>query len=128
MVGGCDLLGAYPEEVAEGDVAQRDDVVDGPAVAVVGGEPELGADDLAAEDGHVAVELVAGVPLQDAGPGVLPRGGGVVEAAHPAHRLRLQGPPVEHPHQQIRLRCTHNCEYSTESDQRNGGAQQHADK
>ena len=94
----------YPEVVAEGDVVERDDVVYGPPAAVLRRELELGADHLAAEDGHVAVELVADVPLQDARPDGLPRGGGVVEAPDPAHRPRLQGSPVEHTHEQISLR------------------------
>ena len=96
---------AYPEVVAEGDVVERDDVVDGPpAAAVLRRELELGAVHLAAEDGHVPVELVAHVPLQDARPRGLPRGRGVVEAPDTAHRPRLQGAPVEHAHQQISLR------------------------
>ena len=96
---------AYPEVVAEGDVVERDDVVDGPAAAaVLRRELELGAGHLAAEDGHVPVELVAHVPLQDAQPHCLPRGRGVVEAPDTAHRPSLQGAPVEHAHQQISLR------------------------
>lgn len=97
---------AYPEVVAEGDVVERDDVVDGPPAAILRRELELGAHHLAAEDGHVPVELVAHVPLHHARPRGLPRGRQVVDAPDAAHRPRLQGTPVEHPHQQISLRQT----------------------